>query len=458
MTDGSLPAHSLEAERSVVSAVICYGAEAVGELCGWFAPEDCYSPDYALVLKTAWELFHADTPIDLVTLAGQMRKTGRLEQVSTADLARMPDAASTLRHYIDHAKAVVTLARIRAVATVCRRIEAESHGDVGDPGRWLSDAESRVYEAARVDDYQRTTAGMREVVDAEQERAVAAAKGVDQSADLGLRTGITDLDRAIGCLKFGYKYAIGAFPGGGKTAFGIQLACTVALAGHGVAIASQEMGRRELIQRAISIESRIDNRKIERYAFENREWETVAAAWAKLRELPIKVDDRSQFSVASLRAWLRRVASQFEASGTPLRLVVLDHLHLLATASGRRDEQDIAALSNGTREIAKDFNVVLLELHPFNRATHDQKHPTLRSFKGSSAVEHDSYGVIALHRDDLHQMDRSRHDGSADLLLLKVRGGGHTGRVRLHFTDYCTRFDNLERDAYDFDEDLRGGY
>lgn len=452
-----VPAHNAEAERSVASAVICYGAEAVGELHGWFDPADCYLREERLVLQSAWKLFAADETIDLVTLAGQLRKDSRLEEIGgSSALAAMPQAVPTLRNYIEHARNVVTLARIRAVAAVCLRIEAESHGDVGTPSEWLSGAETRIYEAARVDDYQRTTVTIGEVVDSEADAANSAARSpeVDGTDALGVKSGIIDLDRALGCLKFGYKYALGAFPGGGKTGLAIQIACNVASSGHGVAFASQEMGRRELVQRAISIESRIDNRKCERYTFDGREWDLVAAAWKRLRGLPIRIDDRSQFSVASLRAWLRRTASQLEAAGTPMRLVVVDHLHLLATKSGRKDEQDVAELSNGTREIAKDFGVALLELHPFNRATHDQKRPTLRSFKGSSAVEHDAYGVIALHRDDLQQMDRSQHDGKAELLLLKVRGGGQTGKVDLQFTDWCTRFDAFEPE----EPEWSGGY
>jgi len=450
----SLPAHSVEAEQSVVSAALCGGDETMAELVDLMAPEDCYQPAARWALRAAWDLFEAGEPVDLVSVTARLRARKRLDEAGgSQELHRLASAGMgpSLRNALDHARRIALLARVRAVAAVCGRIQAEGTTVDQNAAEWLSEAEARVYEAAAIDDHAKSTADIREVVDDEQRAAHEAQQGTADEADLGVLTGLHDLDRALGCLKFGYKYALGAFPGGGKTALAIQVAASVAEHGHGVAIASQEMDRTELVRRAISQHSRINNRTVERYQFAGDEWDKAAAAWKHLRGLPIKIDDRSSFSVASLRAWLRRIALQFAREDRALRFVVVDHMHLMATRSGRREEQDIADLSGGLREIAKDFSVALLELHPFNRATHDQKRPTMRSFKGSSAIEHDCYGVLALHREDLQQMDRDAHDGGAELLLLKVRGGGETGRVNLRFTDYCTRFDSVAGEP-DYDE------
>lgn len=464
-----VPAHSLEAEQVCITAAVL-DDQARSDLVEFLKPEDCYSPDNAVVLRTAYELDACGERVDMVSMVTRMRATGRLKQIGgPAAFVQMIDVHASVRNYLEHGRRIVTLSRIREVAKVCGRIQAESMGDVGDAEAWLSNAEARVYEAARLDEHHKTTVAIKEVVEAEKRLAdEAKTKPAADDADddsRGVKTGLVDVDRRIGRLKFGKKYALGGFPGAGKTSLAEQIGLNVAESGVGVAFASMEMDRNELVQRAISLTARINNRRCEDYDFGPDEakgyddvWPAVAGAWEKIARLPIIIDDRATFTIGSLRAWLRRVSAKFRREGKRLGLLVLDHLQLMTSPTGSMDERGVSELSRATTQIAKEFDIAILELHPFNRAAHDQKKPTMRSFKGSSAIEHDAYGAIAVDREDLQNMDRDSHNGEAELLVLKMRGGGQTGGVRLKFTDYCTRFDNLETDGYAGYNDEFDGY
>lgn len=455
-----VPAHSLEAEQVCITAAVL-DDQARSDLAEFLKPGDFYSPDYAVVLRTAYELDEAGERVDMVSMMARMRASGRLEQLGgSAGFAQMIHVDEPLRNYLDHGRRVVMLARVRAVAGVCGRIKAESCGDLGDAETWLAEAEARIYEAARLDEYHKTTVEIREVV-VEEERTARGARITDQEEEdpRGVLTGLVDVDRRIGKLKYGKKYALGGFPGSGKTSLAEQIGVSVAKTGVGVAFGSMEMDRVELVQRAVSVEAMIDNRRCEDYDFgpdpkrgHKDVWSAVTGAWKTLAKLPIVIDDRPTFTIGSLRAWVRRTAAQLERAGSHLGLLVLDHVQCMTSPTGSMDVAGVTELSRCTTQLAKEFGIVVLELHPFNRATHDQKRPTLRSFKGSSAIEHDAYGVFAIHRDDLQQMDRNVHDGKAELLVLKMRGGGETGKVDLHFTDYCTRFDNLAREDSYYEE------
>jgi replicative DNA helicase len=453
--DGLVPAHSLEAEQVVISTCVL-NVDALGDVAEILKPEDLYSPENRQILAACYRLLEASEPTDLVSVTAELRRTNRLDSVGgTAGLVQRINATPAMCNYLRHAETIAKLARIRSVGTMCGRIQAESYGDIGDAQQWLSDAESRVYEAARLDEYHRTTVNIQDVVESETKVAtIACSSDKESNEDRGVLTGLVDLDRRIGRLKFGKKYALGGFPGAGKTSLAEQVGLNVAKSGWGVAFASLEMDRIELVQRAISIEAMVNNRRCEEYSFGanpgavesyDREdvWAPVTGAWKALADLPIVIDDRATFSIGSFRSWVRRTKVDLARRGVQLGMVVLDHLHKMQSPTGMMDERGVAELSGATTQIAKELGVVILELHPFNRQTHDQKKPTLRSFKGSSAIEHDAYGLFAIDREDLQNMDRDTHNGKAELLVLKMRGGGQTGSVWLKFTDYCTRFDNL---------------
>jgi replicative DNA helicase len=59
-----------------------------------------------------------------------------------------------------------------------------------------------------------------------------------------------------------------------------------------------------------------------------------------------------------------------------------------------------------------------------------------------------------VYRDEYYNPE-SQDVGKAEIIIAKQRNGP-TGTVALRYTKECTRFDNLEREAYDFDEEFDG--
>ena len=84
MEQGRVPPHSMDAERSVLGAMLqdrnalLLGNESL-------APEDFYSPAHREIFASMRTLFNQSQPIDLVTVSNELTRTGKLQGVGGLD-------------------------------------------------------------------------------------------------------------------------------------------------------------------------------------------------------------------------------------------------------------------------------------------------------------------------------------------------------------------------------------
>ena len=75
-----LPPHSLEAEQSVLGAILI-DRETIIEIAEFLRPEDFYRQAHGNIYKAMLELFERREPVDLVTVAETLERSEDLEQV-----------------------------------------------------------------------------------------------------------------------------------------------------------------------------------------------------------------------------------------------------------------------------------------------------------------------------------------------------------------------------------------
>ena len=98
------PPHSVEAEESVLGAVMLSG-EAAAIAVEKLRAEDFYRPSHQAIFEAVLALFDGDQAIDAVTVSDWLRRGGHLERIgglaALNDLMDAVPAISNVGYYVD---------------------------------------------------------------------------------------------------------------------------------------------------------------------------------------------------------------------------------------------------------------------------------------------------------------------------------------------------------------------
>lgn len=180
------------------------------------------------------------------------------------------------------------------------------------------------------------------------------------------------------------------------------------------------------------------------------EWKEVSAKAQMLSKLPLYIDDTAGLTPQEMRARTRKV---FREHGD-IALIMVDYLQLMrvsGTSEGRTHE--ISEISRSLKALAKEFNCPVIALSQLNRSLEQRpnKRPIMSDLRESGAIEQDADIIQFIYRDEVYNED-SEHKGVAEIITGKHRNGP-IGVDRLAFIGKYTRFENLAKGDYDFDDD-----
>jgi replicative DNA helicase len=455
---GLVPPHNLDAEAAVISAILLTGSQAVANVATILAPKAFYSDSNGRIYDAAVALFNADKKIDLLSVASWLRDRKLLDAVGGASyLSQLVDSTPNVYNVLEHAKLVHEKHLLRSIASTCQQIAAESYGDVGDVATWVDSAEERIHALVSGEDPDETT----ETASAIVHRVFAE---IHAGKRRGITTGLIELDRILGELLGKQMIVVGARSGVGKTSLAMGIALHVAKSKLddtpcGVAVFSLEMGREELVQRALFTKSRVDASKVARYEWmSDDDWSKLAAGSQKVNLPNLWIDDRGGITPAQFRAKVRRIQAVAAKAGTPLRLVVLDYAQLAKGGSGQRNqsrEQEVADVSRNTKALAKECDIPIIILAQLNKDSDKEKRrPRARDLRESEALYHDADKVVLIHNENAAARAEAYRGAEevpvpleaeeVDLIVDKNRGG-RTGIAKAAFFPSYTLFSDLER-------------
>ncbi len=199
---GVVPPHNLEAERSVLGAVLLddrHLATLVGD--ERLRPEHFYRDQHAAVFAAMLTLHQGGRKIDHLTVAEALRERGRLEQVGGAgaieELVGWVPATGNAGEY---GRIVRENAQLRALLTATYEIQALI-AQRRDQAPELIDQAERLIFALRARENASKQRLLEHAVSDELERLERASR--DERALPGLSTGIPELDRLRGGLQNG---------------------------------------------------------------------------------------------------------------------------------------------------------------------------------------------------------------------------------------------------------------
>ena len=439
---GRIPPHSLEAEQSILGAMIL-DKEAINTAIEKIHGDDFYSPANKEIFQAIISLFNKNEPVDLITLSEELKRRDMLENTGGVTyLADLSSSIATTANTKYYCEIVEEKSILRQLISSCGDIIGKSYEDSEEVNTIIEHAEKAVFDITQ-GRHKEGFSPLSEVLLSSFSQIEERAANQDELT--GLTTGFIDLDNKLSGLQKSDLILLAARPSMGKTALGINIATNSALkADAKVAIFSLEMSKEQLVQRIIAATAHVDLQKIISGRLDENEWMEIINSMAPLSKANIFIDDTAGISLTELKAKCRRLKME-----QGLDLIMIDYLQLMELG-GRQEsrQQEISSISRGLKMIAKEMDCPVIALSQLSRAPElrSDHRPILSDLRESGAIEQDADIVMFLYRDDYYHED-SEKQNIGEIIIAKHRNGP-TGNLELTFKKEYTKFVNMARENY----------
>ncbi len=170
-----------------------------------------------------------------------------------------------------------------------------------------------------------------------------------------------------------------------NTSFALGLAAHAALeASEPVLLFSLEMSHRELTQRLLCSEARVDATRMRNGRLLEADWPKISHAVGRLAEAQIFIDDNPRLTVMEIRAKARRLKSR-----EGLGMIVVDYLQLMTGRANSENRQvEVSEISRGLKILARELEVPVVALSQLSRTleTRADKRPILADLRESGCM------------------------------------------------------------------------
>lgn len=429
-----VPPHSQKVERSILGSLLL-SKDAMIDVAEILKPEMFYENKHELVYEAIRGLYQAREPIDVVTVAEWLKKHDNLKQVGGSTyLTELVNSVPTAAHAKGYAKIVKQHYIKREMIESASELVELAFDEGAEVAEVLDTAEKKVFGLSQ----QNLRGGFVAVKE-------ALAESFDRLDELhkradgmrGVPTGIAELDDSLAGMQASNLLILAARPGTGKTSLALNLAQFVSVKEKiPVGFFSLEMSNLELVDRLLVAQAKIDAWKMKTGNLKEEEFTRLSEAMGVLADSPLYIDDTPGLSILEMRTKARRL--QVEHG---VKLIVVDYLQL-AVGDSKYDSrtQEVQAISQGLKNLARELKVPVLALSQLNRAIEQRgsRVPQLSDLRESGSIEQDADVVMFLYRPEEDDLQNYK------LGIAKHRNGP-LGTVDLVFNNKQVRFFGTSR-------------
>ncbi len=441
MSDPKVPPHDDSAEQSVLGAILI-DKDAMIDVAEFLRPEHFYSDAHALVFSSMITLFEQHEPLDVVSVAAQLKKEGHLKSVGGASyLSDLVNVVPTSAHAERYGRIILELSIKRRLVDAGAKITELAFKEEGSAQQILDSVEQEIFSISQ----QATKRDFMPIKD-------ALASSFDRLDELhkragglrGVPTGFSDLDFRLAGMQDANLLILAARPGTGKTAMILNIAQFVSV--HDkipVGIFSLEMSKEELVDRLLVSQADIDAWKLKTGKLSDDDFTRLSEAMGELAEAPLFIDDTPGLNILEMRTKARRL--QVEHG---VKLLVVDYLQL--ADSGRRFDnrvQEVSVISQSLKNLARELRIPVLACSQLSRAVESRgsKVPELSDLRESGSIEQDADVVMFLYREEQDQTAWGEQIQTK--LRISKHRNGPLGEIDLIFRGDRIRFYGVEKKA-----------
>lgn len=441
-----VPPHNIEAEMSVLGAMLLGDRGAIERATALVAAEDFYRPAHGEVFDAMWTLNGRDEPVDPVTLKDELLRRGTLESVGGVGyLLQLGDVEFTTAHVEQYARIVKDKAILRRSIETASELATLAYagemppGDIADIALTrllaLSEEEADEHPWMSPDDLDRVFAA-----DVSERRERGGGM-------VGASTGFRGIDRHLLGFEAGCLYVVAGRPGMGKSVIASQFADAVAKEGRTVAVFSAEMSAVNWQTRRVVQHSRVPYEVIRRTDWDAGDYERIQEARRLLKSLPVYVESTPTISIHRMENKLR----QLRAKRGRIGAILVDYLQYVLPPDEMRGvnrQQQVTEIARRFKRLARVYNCPLIAVSQLNREVEkrEDKRPQLSDLYESGGIEAEADVVAFLYRPAYYskKADPAFIENDAEFLVAKHRNGA-TATVTLQFAPAQVRFNDLSR-------------
>lgn len=430
------PRSEIASEQAVLGAMLL-SSDAVGVALEVLSSSDFYRPAHEELFSLICELFAESKPTSSSYVLSILteRKAVRQGYLDGAVLLNLVQAAepAAVRFHAQRVRGAAVARRVREAAS--RVVSAVDAGMASDD----------VVELAFSEMMQSATSYDESGAESLSDLLPRALDEIEQAKDgvqVGISTGLTDLDRVVTGLRPDQLVIVAGRPAMGKSTLGLDICRSAALHQRvPTLLVSLEMGKTEIVKRLVSAEAQVDLNDVTSGQLSDNQWDRVANVVSRVSESPLFIDEPAGLSPRSLLAKARRMVVTHK-----IGLVVVDYLQLMHSTRSEGRQQEVSDISASLKSLARSLHVPVVALSQLNRAVEHrtEKKPMLSDLRESGSLEQDADVVILVHRQEYYEPNDPDHVGMADLIVAKQRNGP-TGDVRAVFQGQYARFANYAR-------------
>lgn len=359
--------------------------------------ESFYVDSHQKIFRAMETLDKKNLPIDILTVADQLKTEGILETIGGAyEIMKLTNNVVSAANIEIHARRIAEKYILRELIRTSSEVINEALNDSSDVFDILDMAEKNLANITN----NNIKGGMVGISQVLKNTLLKIEEWRSNDSTLtGVPSGFEELDRATRGWQNGDLIIIAARPSGGKTAFALNLIRNAAL-NHfkpiTVAAWSLEMKAIYLVLRMLAAESEVLLYKIQTGRLNDDEMaKIINKAVQTLNKANIFFDESNSVNLRSLKAKARRLKKKNE-----LGMIVIDYLQLMNGESKGNREQEISAISRELKNLAQELDIPIIALSQLSRegvkGVTWEVGPPPSALRESGAIEQDADVIIML--------------------------------------------------------------
>jgi len=432
--------HSIESEQAVLGCMLI-NKESVSKAIQELTSNSFYDKSNAIIFENMQKLFNDNKNIDYVSLGNQLEKNKQLESVGGYHyLTGLTNGAPSAHSVDNYAKIVKEKEILRRIISVAVNITDEAYDSKEDANNILDKAEQILFDISK--DVQKgrfmeIEPILHEVLDSWGNRKSGVLTGVP--------SGFYDLDNLLTGFQDSDFIVLAGRPSMGKTALALNFSRNAAI-DHNVKIGffSLEMSSKQLVERLITSESKIDSHLVRTGKLPKHEWKKLSNSANNLSETSLFIDDTADLNIMELRAKARQLKAEKD-----IDIIFIDYIQLLNAPNHESRQQEISYISRSLKALAKELNIPVVALSQLSRAVESRTdhRPIMSDLRESGAIEQDADVVLFVYRKYVYSKNEE-DEGLGEIIVSKHRNGP-TGLVKVTFVDKYARFMNMDYSSSD---------
>ncbi|RJG26677.1 replicative DNA helicase [Paenibacillus thiaminolyticus] len=440
---GTEPPQDLAAEQAVLGAVLI-DSQLMDMLQERLTPSAFYATKHQNIFRRMVDLADEGSPIDMLTLTNKLSEHDEAAAVGGVSyLSRLAGSVPTTANTEHYAEIVLEKYLLRQ-SIEASMVLVEQAVTSGDPTKVISGLQETATRLSDLAAPKKDFIRLRDVLIEVYEDAEQRYETRDEDRGItGLPSGFDDLDRMTAGFQRSDLIIVAARPSVGKTAFALNIAQNVGVrTKETIAIFSLEMSKKQLVQRMMCAESRVDASRMRTGYFEDGDWEKLTNGIAQLAEADVYIDDTPGLNVYEIRARCRRLKKE-----RGLGMIIIDYLQLIAgRGRGENRQQEVSEISRMLKQLARELDVPVIALSQLSRGVEQRqdKRPMMSDLRESGSIEQDADIVAFLYRDDYYDKETEKKN-IIEIIIAKQRNGP-VGTVELVFLKQFNKFVSYDRE------------